>query len=526
MPIILGSRYLPGRWPVARALLPSVACAALTLCAPSVAQALDAEVNATTAAQGYAVRSPFGDPLLYRRRFTQTLGLGLFNLMPNERPGAPQLSVKFRMRFDGDFGVDANETSYARSDVTSRFVPGLSQAPLELMYGYVEGRNLLGGWAGFRLGRQYVVDSLGWWAFDGALVRVTAPYVHVEAYGGFEQRGGLPLSSGRYERSGVWRGDRATSLDSQPDIFPMFQQAKAAPAWGVAIESAGPYWLHGRLDYRKVWNVGEVVTGVFPSANGTLSTLDQTRTSSERVGYSVDGTIGDYGAAKGGVVYDLYNRLFGSYYASLDGFITQRVTASAEYDFYKPTFDGDSIWNWFTHSPITTLTGRVSVNVSDKLDVTGSGGVRWWQTDEDPASPSALTTSSSEGKVSDPEAAESARLADVLASANGRYRWSKGRASLRGVLETGERGRREGVDVSGERDFSGRKYTAMLRGSLYDWRDDLRPDRSATSFGYVVGGAWRPAELAEVMLEWEHNMNRLVGQRYRVLAMVNLTVLP
>ncbi len=50
-------------------------------------------------------------------------------------------------------------------------------------------------------------DVLGWWSFDGALLRVTTPYyVQLEAYGGLEQRGGLPLSTSRFERQGIWRG--------------------------------------------------------------------------------------------------------------------------------------------------------------------------------------------------------------------------------------------------------------------------------------------------------------------------------
>ncbi|HEU4532864.1 MAG TPA: hypothetical protein VFS00_02055, partial [Polyangiaceae bacterium] len=62
------------------------------------------------------------------------------------------------------------------------------------------------------------------------------------------------------------------------------------------------------------------------------------------------------------------------------------------------------------------------------------------------------------------------------------------------------------------------------RASLYEWKDDLRPDRDATSVGYVLGGGWRPAEYADARVEWEHNANRLVGQRYRVVALLNLWV--
>ena len=67
---------------------------------------------------------------------------------------------------------------------------------------------------------------------------------------------------------------------------------------------------------------------------------------------------------------------------------------------------------------------------------------------------------------------------------------------------------------------------AQARVSVYDWKDNLRPDQSATSFSYVLGGGFRPGQAANVLLEWEHDMNQLVGQRYRVLAVLNLAVGP
>jgi len=505
-----------------------VLAAAAALAAPGSARALDAEVTSTTAAQGYALRSPFGDPILYRRRVMQTLGLGVYQQLDSERPTGPQILVKLRMRLDADLGVESGETSFSRGDPGSRYVPGLREAPLDLMYGYIEGRNLAGGWLGFRLGRQYVSDALGWWGFDGGLVRLQAPYVHLEVYGGFEQRGGLPLSLGRYEQRGAWRGDRS-GLGDATDAFPMFLEAGKAPAFGVAVESAGPHWLHGRLDYRRVYSTGAVAASYLPGADGQLRTFNETRTSSDRIGYAIDGTVGDHGAGKGGVVYDLYNQFFSSYYVNLDGFLTRRLTVGADYDYFRPTFDGDSIFNWFTQTPITTLTGRGAYQFNDQLDVALSGGVRWWQTDDSADSPTLLSPEASgrladQGKIADPAADKAQRLTDVLGSAHGRYRWGTGKATLRGVLETGDRGHREGVDVAGERYFRGGKYGASLRGSVFRWEDDLRPDRSATSVGYVVGGMWRPGPAADVLLEWEHNTNKLVGQRFRVLALVNLVV--
>lgn len=467
------------------------------------AGAFDAEVTANTAAQAYALRSPFGEPLLFRQRVTQTLGLELFRLLPDERPGGPELFVKLRLRFDNDFGVAGSESSYFRSDALSRYVPGLDASPLDLMYGYVEGRRLAGGWLGFRAGRQYVVDPLGWWSFDGGLVRAGVPRLFAELYGGFEQRGGLPLSTGRYERDGVWRGDRSQALAGQPDVFPSYLEAASAPAWGAALEGGPATWLHARATYRKVWNRGAVVTQPFALPDGSFASVDGARTSSERAGAALDATWAERGALRAGAVYDLYNALFASHFASLDAYLGERLTATLEYDYYRPTFDGDSIWNWFTRSPITTLDARAAWTPLPALDLAATAGARRWASDGEGAA---------------------AALVDGVASADARARLGDYGLGARAVGEWGERGRREGLDLYGQRDLDGGKYFVLARTSFYEWDDALRPERSAASVGYVLGGGWRPAAYADARLEWEHNANRLVGQRYRIVALLNLWV--
>lgn len=510
-------------------LRPTLALVVSLSAVTSIAEAYDAEVAATTSAQAYSLRSPFGDPILMRRRITQTLSLGVYDLLDNETPGGPQLLVKMRFRFDADLGVDANERTFSRGDPTSRYVPGLQEAPLDLMYGYVEGRHFFHGYFDFKVGRQYLTDALGWWSFDGGLARLNVPYAHVEAYGGFEQRGGLPLSTGRYESHGVARGDRS---DIPYDVYPNFQAAKTAPAWGVAAESAGPQWIHARIDYRKVWNQGQVTTLPFADGSGRLATVNETRTSSERLGFAADASFWEKVGAKGNLVYDLYNGFFSQYGGSLDGYLGKKVTLSADYDYFRPTFDGDSIFNWFTHNPMTTIDGRVGVAITDRVDVAATGGIRRWETDDDPTSPtllaaSALTSTSPQSGAlqTATEVDNPAHMTDFLGSVSGRVRYPKGKATLRGVWESGQRGRREGVDVGGDRLLHDGVYMVSARGSVFDWRDDLRPDRSATSVGYVLGAGWRPADEANVMLEWEHNTNRLVGQRYRILAVLNLLVM-
>jgi hypothetical protein len=483
----------------------------------SPAAAVDAEVNSTTAAQSYELSSPWGGLTLKRRRILQTLGLGLYHLEGGEpQAGGPDVSVRLRMRLDADPGIKSDETTYATG--SDRFVPGLAIAPIDIMYGYVEGRRLAGGWLGFRLGRQYVTDSLGWWSFDGGLVRITTPvFVEVEAYGGLEQRGGLPLSSPRFERNGIWRGDRK---GIETGVYPQFQKAAIAPAYGVALQSTGVTWLHGRLDYRKVLNQGESVVSVLTPdpVTGNLVTYNGTRTSSERIGYALDATAASIGGVKGGLVYDLLEGGLSSWYGQADWYATRGITLSGDYDYFRPTFDGDSIFNFFTHNAMKTLTGRLAVDVTEGVDVAASGGIRTYTTTGTPGVD--LVADSTTGVLGPTQATQQ----DILANLAGRYRFDSGLLGVRGMSETGDRGRRQGGELQGEHSFLGRRWTALGRLSVYDWEDKLRPDRNATSFGYVIGGAFRPSPVAEAMVEWEHDMNRLVGQRFRILALLNLTV--
>lgn len=517
------------------------------------ARAADFIVNAETAAQGYEVASPWGDTVLSRRRLMQSLALGAYNLQGQYRPGEADYSLVMRLRLDADFGINSHvngsaETNY-RDGLGSRFVPGLQEAPLDLMYAYFEGRNLAKGWLGFRVGRQYTSDVLGWWSFDGGLVRITTPYyVQAEVYGGLEQRGGLPLSTSRYERQGIWRGSHSgfsTNPGEGPSVtdYPSFQYATMAPALGFALESSGPSWVHGRFSYRRVYNLGTSVTQQFPDPGGGYRVIKGTRLSQERLGYAADINKDDLGGLKGGFTYDLYNQLVGSFFGGIDAYLGKRVTVGADIDYFEPTFDADSIWNWFTKSPIMTITGRASIDVTDRFDIAASGGVRMWAADGDPET-------FSEGQCAklglpadcfgeyyfdpstppvrdfsrDEKNRDTSTTMDVLANVAGRYRFATANVSLRGMLQTGERGHRGGADLSGEKRLDGGRYALGATVSLYNWDDPLRPDRGATSFTYVLGAGYKAGEIADFRLEWEHSMNELVGQRFRIVGLVNLLV--
>jgi hypothetical protein len=526
------------------------------------ARATELEVDARTAAQAYQVTGPWTGSVLDRRRLTQTLGLAAYDLQGTRRVGAPSYSVALLLRLDADFGVNdrlasdqaGGETTYSGPAAAgSRYVPGLRPAPIDLVYGYVEGRDLAHGWLGFRLGRQVVSDVLGWWSFDGALVRLTTPaHVRAEVYGGFEQRGGLPLSTARYESQGVWRGshsDFGVSGDS-PRLtdYPSYQYAAPAPAFGVVAESVGLGFGHARVDYRRVYDSGVSVTQQFPDARGGYRAIDGLRLSSEKVGVAAEGDVLGRARARAGLAWDLHAARAGSAFGSVEGYLGRRVTLGADVDWFAPTFDADSIWSWFTHAGVLTTTGRVGARLSREADVAASAGARQWYTEGDPTTFAASecqaaaregriatancasggTFDASTGAARDAASQDASRATtattDGIANASARYAWPSGLASARASLRVGARGRRVGGDVVGEKRLSGGRYTLGARTSLYDWADPERPERNATSFGYVIGVGFRPATSGALRLEWEHDMNRLVGQRFRVLALLDVWV--
>jgi hypothetical protein len=359
----------------------------VAMLATAPARAMDAEVTSDTAAQFYNVSSPSGITVLTRRRLTTTIGVAAYDLLdtPEGDPKAPDISFRARVRYDADYGASSAEQDPTQ---TGAFVPGYNTGvpgAVDVMYAYLEGRRLLHGMLGFKLGRQYVTDALGWWSFDGGEVSLTTPYyVKAEAYGGLEERGGMPLSTSRFEADGVWRGDR-NGFD--PSLYPSFQPAAIAPAYGVALESVGVTWLHARLTYRRVYNTGGSNVSEFASGIYAPAVYDGTRISTDKLGYAVDANLPNVGGFKAGVVYDLYLTDVTNLYATVDGYLGRKVTVSADYDYYVPSFDADSIWNFFAGEPMNDVGVRANVDVSDRISVAGGGRLKIFDVQTAPLDP-------------------------------------------------------------------------------------------------------------------------------------------
>jgi len=92
--------------------------------------------------------------------------------------------------------------------------------------------------------------------------------------------------------------------------------------------------------------------------------------------------------------------------------------------------------------------------------------------------------------------------------------------------ESTNRGRRVGGTVSAQQAIVPGLFWLGGRLSAYEWHDPLRPERDAASLGYVVAPEIQPLQFGKLRVEWEHEMNRLVGQRFRVLGLITMKVAP
>jgi hypothetical protein len=387
------------------------------------------------------------------------------------------------------------------------------------MYAYLEGRRFFKGLLGFKLGRQYQTDVLGWWSFDGGEVSVTTPvYVKAEVYGGLEQRGGLPLSTSRFEADGIWRGDR-TNFD--PLAYPDFQPSAIAPAIGAAIESTGVTWIHARLSYRRVYDTGGSNVTEFPSGLYTPAAYTGMRTSTDRLGYAADTSFASVGGLKGGIIYDFYRDQITSGYANLDAYLGQKVTLGLDYDYYVPSFDADSIWNFFAGEPHNDFGLRGNVNVSHELSISANAHARMFTVQTAEFGTGASVNTCVAGTLNCPGFPSNGHPFNDGGDFSARWRSGETRFGFNARGDFGDEGDRVGGDASAQHVFESR-YVVSGRAGVWTWDDKLQPNLSTTSFQYVASLGYRFMPRSQGSVEWEHDINGLVGQRFRLMLLLSL----
>jgi hypothetical protein len=267
-----------------------------------------------------------------------------------------------------------------------------------------------------------------------------------------------------------------------------------------------------------VYNTNDSIVSQFQDGDLSPVTYSGTRLSQEKLGYAINANAPKLGGVSGGVVYDFYANATTNVWASADFYVTKKIIASLDYDYFQPSYDADSIWNFFALYPMNDFGAHVLYDATQKISFAVGGHVRAFQdqTTND-ASPASRVGNDSIA----PGVAQYTFNGGGTASA--RFRRRDTLITANASANFGDEGDRAGGDVAAERIFD-THYIFNARGGVWHWEDKLRPDRSAVSYGVMVGGGYRFFRNSQIGVEWENDFNQLVGWRIRVLSYLRLAV--
>lgn len=302
------------------------------------AAAAEVRTVARTIGEGYMVRLPGPDgALVSRRRVVQYVNLGVYELLRPREPGQlrrdpddGQLRLVSSMRLRHDFGTyQTQSTGDARALLQSQ-----DGRQIDLLFGYLEGENL-GGHVDLRLGRQFEMSGLDFYAFDGGWVRVRTPaHLAVEAFGGLQVDGSAVFGFPTFELDGT----NGTGAD---DV--------ASPMVGAAIAIDDVKFMDARIAYRRTWTPASLGKDELDS-DGTLGLrpgVDQEIWSGTLALRLADGKLSPFTSAR----YNLGTSRLDDLGAGLTWSLTELHTVRAQYLRTIPAFDLDSIFNVFSVTP-------------------------------------------------------------------------------------------------------------------------------------------------------------------------------
>jgi hypothetical protein len=470
---------------------------ALLLSLAGGARAFDFEISSQTIGQGYQLRA--GDStIVNRRRFTQYLGLDVYNVGPRDLFGRPldrnQFYLAVSLRFDAELG-DYASLADLPAHTPQREVMG---EKLDLLYAYVGARNLF-GFLDAKLGRQLSFDLFDFYSFDGLSVEAKTPvHLAVEAWGGLNVSGAQPFDSPVYRADGVALGGNPIgSLGAR-------QEDALQPTFGLAVKTLGLPFLQSRLSYSR-----------------TMSPTEDRQPGEPRSGV-VDEKIS--WTARGRLLHGMVIPWFGVRYNLLVGRLDElqagaRLAISphhalqAEYVFAAPTFDGDSIWNVFGSQAFNDA--RLSYDATlGRLRLFARGFVRLFA---DEATSASGATAQNAGASSGLSAG---------GSAGARVEFARGFARADGYYEDGFGGQKGGFDLSGRVRILGDFLTGLVfdgRLSYVHFHDDARAVAAADSLGIQGGLRYSFWKGLTVHLALEENLNTYYASQLRVLALLDVS---
>jgi hypothetical protein len=328
---------------------------AAVLAAPP-AGAARVRIDARSGMLAYPVIGPDGFVVLDERVVQSRVLLRVDDLLPvdpdSPDPAAePDVAIGCSLRWFADPGVSS--AAVEPSDL--RFVPSLDDAALEVLWAWVEATNLLERWLDVRAGRMVHDGPLGWRSDDGAMLRLGVPgLVEARIVGGFENVRGLRLSNSPFAPEGVER-------------------------WSAEGEGAGRYDLNAEPEHRPTVEAGLSArvgpAGVDAGYRRTWRSVDGGR-AEEMFGFeaSVDaGPISAFGSTRLDLVTIDVADGSAEVSARLDD---GRQRIDARYEYFRPTFDAESIFRVFAFEPFHEVSLRYRFPLRGALRGTAWVGAR------------------------------------------------------------------------------------------------------------------------------------------------------
>lgn len=492
---------------------------------PGDARAYDFAVDAEVLGQGYQLRAADGG-IVDRRRLTTALGLSLWNLGPKDRDGLTsvrnQFGLTLSMRFDtdlGDYLCNLERASYAAplgcrpggQDTN----PELSNFRPEILFGYLEGKNLFGH-LDLRLGRQLQWDLFDLRAFDGLWAELRTPvYTAVQLYGGLNVAGDLPIDSPIYSLDGTSHTHLRNPADP-PLSRPLPADEAFQPTVGFSIRSYGFRDLQARLSYRRSFSIVDDNARRLPGcppddkdpgrpapcAAGGVGTIE------DRLSYTVRGRLLDGRLLGwGGLRYDFLTGRFDQGNAGVRGYLTPQHSLSLEYLYDAPTWDGDSIFNVFATSAYNDLRLMYDGRAGD-LRFHGRFFARLFGAD---------VTNGAAALPSGVNAIEAAY------GGTGGVRLDRrpGFARLDVYYDGGHGGWRAGADAAGRLLLLKNRLGLEGRLTYMHWADDNRGEMD--SVGLQAGARYALARGILLHVLAEDNINRLYYSQVRLVALLDLS---
>ncbi|MCB9708399.1 MAG: hypothetical protein H6714_06420 [Myxococcales bacterium] len=443
----------------------------------SKAHAFDVHLDSDTAFQSYEVRSPRGGAFLTRSRLLQNVAFRVVEPLSDDLKEGPQLSTVVQLRLDHDFGesclvgsslcVVASDAS-APGGYQPLFDPSVVDAPTAYVEIDAPAYRLR-----MRIGRQTLWDALEIRRMDGAHARMgMADWMAAEGYFGQMVRGNSVLGSETFAPEGRPRRDLD---DIDPTLVAYLDNVGTTWMAGGALEVGEPRLMKMRLSMQELWE-----------APGAVSRRLGMAVSSQPVeGLNLSAMSG----------WDLLDgtwfRARGQAQLNLTGWGLQ-----AELERRVPRFDWGSIWAFFEVAPI---------------EEARLGG--YWE-----QSPALRLSAAVRGRMSHlPESTDR----DVGLEAGANVKAGRLRLDVHTFGWIGDMGPVSGAMLDVSHPLAHR-FFVYVRSSVWYFDDPYRDVLEGVSLSEMLGTRWRITPQSSVVMELSHATNRVVGHRWRALAMLNI----